>query len=79
MSFDYLSEGRSIAQELSSSGLTDWQKQIEEAIEFGSTGTEILMGVRWHLSQLLKSKDLVPPLLNQRIKDYIMNANRLLG
>ncbi len=79
MNFDYVNEGRSIAKELFSLGLEDWQQRIEEVIDFGSTGTEILMGVRWNLSELIKSDTKLPPLIDQRLKDYILSANKILG
>lgn len=76
-SFDYIAEAREIRDALED-GLADWKVRIDEAISAGSTGTEILMAVRWNLAELLKARPDLPPNLVTKIKDFIMAANKLL-
>lgn len=76
-SFDYIAEARTICNALEGS-LADWKARIDEAISAGSTGTEILMAVRWNLAELLKARPDLPPNLVAKIKDFIMAANKLL-
>lgn len=35
-------------------------QRVIDAIETGSTGTEILMALRWHVSELIKAGELTP-------------------
>lgn len=46
MSRDYYQEARTIAGELSDQGLADQADILYNTIDAGSTGTEILMGLR---------------------------------
>ena len=77
-SFDYIAEARAIRNALGDD-LTDWKTRIDDAIAAGSTGTEILMAVRWNLAELIKEKPSLPANIVSRIKDYIIAANKLLG
>lgn len=43
---------RQIALNLRDEGEVEWATKLEDAIAFGSTSTEILMAIRWHLQQL---------------------------
>lgn len=52
---DYYASAQSIAAQLFERGEFDWSREIEEAIEGGSTATEILMRVRFALQRLLRS------------------------
>jgi hypothetical protein len=77
-SFNYLAEAREIRDALIGDDQSDWRTRISGAIDTGSTGTEILMAVRWNLAELLKSKPELPAEVVARIKDYILAANKLL-
>jgi hypothetical protein len=76
--FDYIAEARTISDALGDD-LADWRARIDEVITTGSTGTEILMGLRWNLAELLKATPTLPPDLVTRIKDYLLAANKLLS
>lgn len=52
MSRDYYAEAMGIAQRLDDEGLADKARALREAIETGSTGTEILMALRWNLQRI---------------------------
>ncbi len=78
-SFDYIAEARAIRDALVGDDLSDWRTRIRGAIDTGSTGSEILMAVRWNLVELLKAEPKLPADVTARIKDYILAANKLLS
>jgi hypothetical protein len=47
---------RELAKELTDLGYENISEEIENLISGGSTGTEILMGLRWKFSQFLENK-----------------------
>lgn len=53
MARDYYSDSRALGADLWESGHEAWADRIDAVIEGGSTGTEILMGLRWTLVELL--------------------------
>ena len=77
--FDYISEAQVIRDQLVGDQLLIWKKRIDEAIEGGATGTEILMALRWNMTELLKSNSNLSTGVVIRVKDYIIEANKLLG
>jgi hypothetical protein len=77
-SFDYIAEAHAIRDALGDD-LSDWKTRIDDAMAAGSTGTEIIMAVRWNLTELLKAKPGLPAEFVAQIKDYIVSANKLLG
>ena len=52
---DFYASAQAIAAQLFERGEFDWSREIEEAVEGGSTTTEILMRVRFVLRRLLLS------------------------
>jgi hypothetical protein len=78
-SFDYIAEARAIRDALVDDDLSNWRTSISDAIDTGSVGSEILMGVRWNLAELLKAKPALSAGIVSRIRDYILAANRQLG
>ena len=77
-SFDFIAEARSIRDDLDDEHY-EWGVRIDDAITGGSTGTEILMMLRWTLAELLKSRIPVPAVQAQRIKAFIAEANKVLS
>jgi hypothetical protein len=61
MARDYYAEGLEIAKLLREAGLVEWADRLVKTIGQGYTATEILMGLRWELSQLLASDVEVEP------------------
>jgi hypothetical protein len=56
MNYDYYAESRRLAAKLSDESLDDWALKILSAIEKGVTATEILMMLRWNLSNFLLAR-----------------------
>ena len=53
MARDYYAEARAICEELQAAGRDALAEDLLEALEGGSTATEILMGLRWNLQKAL--------------------------
>jgi len=56
MSRDLYADGYEVAEQLREAGLLEWSQRVASAIENGFTATEILMGLRWQLEQVLGSE-----------------------
>ncbi len=52
---DLLGEAREIARELDGARPSGWEEEVENVIQGGSTGSEILMGLRWVMGRVRKS------------------------
>jgi hypothetical protein len=63
---DYYAESRALGVDLWEAGFKDWADRIDTAIEGGAT--EILMRLRWTLSELSVKERGLPPDLMQRVK-----------
>ncbi len=63
MALDYYAASRALGADLWDAGYKEWADKIDAVIDGGSTSTEILMGLRWTLTQLGEDKlDLSPEL-----------------
>ena len=69
MARDYYAEAREIAKRLASDGLTSEAQVLVDAIDTGSTATEILMALRWHLKRIDESNPVTSPQTRHRIRD----------
>ena len=78
-SFNYLTEACAIRDAWVGDNLSDWRTRISDAIDTGSTGSEVLMAVRWNLAELLKAEPSVTTDVSGRIKNYLLAANTLLS
>ena len=56
MARDYYAEAKDLAAILDRDGLPEQAQALVRAIDDGSTGTEILMALRWHLERIDSSK-----------------------
>jgi hypothetical protein len=56
MAVDYYVIAHQISSNLLDENQEDWAQRIEDAIAHGSTGTEILMHLRWTLQQFKAAK-----------------------
>lgn len=75
--FDYIAEARAIAGFLGPER-ADARAEIEEAIAYSATGTEILFGVRFALKRLLRiHKELMPELV-EKIERYMAQTDPFL-
>ena len=60
---DHDAEARDLIGALAAAGFAERSARLQNAIEGGATGTEIVMTLRWELQQLLDGeRDLPPPL-----------------
>lgn len=69
MARDYYAEALNIAQLLEADELMAEAQAIRDAISSGSTGTEILMALRWHLQRLDKELPQMRPKMRDQIRD----------
>ena len=54
---DFITEARAIADRLEVLGVREPAAALRDAIDFSSTGSEILFGLRFHLHQLVARTD----------------------
>ena len=73
---DFYAEARILAMELQELEIKEGDEMVEE-IETGSTGTEILMGLRWHLNRVLGISEL-PPEIRHKCKALITKIEPFL-
>ncbi|MDP1917489.1 MAG: hypothetical protein Q8L14_14710 [Myxococcales bacterium] len=64
---DFIAEARAIAARLEGLGVNEPAAALRDAIDFSSTGSEILFGLRFHLHQLVARAD-VPDDLDRDAK-----------
>lgn len=76
---DFFTELRGFAARLGSAELSVWGERLIDAIEAGSTGTEIQMAIRWNLEQLLRENKVLPRPLRQTAELFIREINNALG
>lgn len=55
MARDYIGDARSLSGQLGQLGHGLWESRIDDVIVGGATGTEILMGLRFVLGNLVES------------------------
>lgn len=65
--YDHYKEADELIEELRKFGFDEAADGLREAIDGGSTGTEIFMALRWKLGKLLEQSKL-PELLQARAK-----------
>jgi hypothetical protein len=76
--YDYHSVAFEIAQNLRKQGQAEWAAKLEEAIQFGSTGTEILMALRWHLQQFKLQGEKCTPETEYLIEELLRELDKQL-
>jgi hypothetical protein len=75
---DYYGEGRALGADLWEAGYKEWADKIDSVIQSGSTATEILMGMRWTLGQMLIAQETLPVQLAERARDLEQEINKAL-
>ncbi len=65
MARDYIGDARSLSEQLGRLGHRVWVSRIDDVIVGGATGTEILMGLRSVLGNLVESGECGPALAAQ--------------
>jgi ABC-type branched-subunit amino acid transport system substrate-binding protein len=76
---DYYAETHAIAAALASEGLSSDAEALRDAIAAGSTGTEILMHVRWLLRQLDEANKTSSLVTKRKIRDVLAALDRALS
>ena len=54
--FDYYQETLSLIENLGREGQSSDAAQLQDAIDHSSTGTELVMSIRWHLKKMLQNR-----------------------
>ena len=73
-SYDFYEVAERIGRQLVADGLGEWKTRIDDAIAAGSTGTEILMALRWTFGQLQESST-----VSEDVKSQISEFNQRLA
>jgi hypothetical protein len=76
---DYYAEARGIEQALAATGRGDLASRIRDAILAGSTGTEILMGLRWTLREIISSEANLHARIKERMSSLAAALDRALS
>jgi hypothetical protein len=79
MTVDYHAEAREIARSLDDEGYKGEAQSLRDAIDNGSTGTEILMGLRWNLQRIDQASLSISPGLRARARDLAGAIGKALG
>jgi hypothetical protein len=79
MSIDYYAQTRQIIDALAAEGLSSDGDALRDAIAAGSTGTEILMAVRWHLQQVDRSNKTSNVVTKRMIRELLDQLESLLS
>ena len=76
--YDHYRVAEEIADDLVSEGFDDWAHRIRDAIRGGSTGTEILMAIRWTFGELKTQRIRVSKPVQRRIADLVARLDEAL-
>ena len=68
MAHDYDADARALADELRRAGYPNRADQLTDDVVGGATGTEIMMGLRWTVDQLMGSELALPAALLTRAR-----------
>ena len=71
MTRDYYADARAIAKCLADAGFAREASSIIDSLAAGSTGTEVLLELRWALQQIAKAARPVDPDVDAKIRDLI--------
>ncbi len=58
MARDYVAEARAVGLTIGGPDAPVWRERLEDVIQGGATGSEILMGLRWVLARILTEAEL---------------------
>jgi hypothetical protein len=77
MVVDPYAEARSLALSLRGGGFAAWAAKLEDIVDGGATATEILMGLRWIVGQILGDIAIGQP-MRLRLEKFRAAINSLL-
>lgn len=76
--YDYVAAAKKIAHDLSKSGHANWSKRVLNGIwQYGPTGPTTLIGIRWDLEELRKSKVAISQTTEAEIADLMSKTEEL--
>lgn len=76
--FDYLAEVSRLMDALRVEGLKPEADQLQQCIEAGATGTEILMALRWNLQKMMQSSPSLSDVTKSRARQVLAGIDLLL-
>jgi hypothetical protein len=79
MARDFYAEAERIADDLTSEGLVAEADDLRNVIVTGSTATEILMGVRWHLQNIDRTNKTANVSTKRKIRELLAELNQVLA
>jgi hypothetical protein len=56
--------------------MTGWSQKLVDAMEAAGTGGELVMAVRWHLRQLIRSGEPLPHDVEQTAEEIIREIDK---
>jgi hypothetical protein len=75
---DPYTQAKTLAQTLRARNMDDWSLKIDDIVTGGSTSTEILMGLRWVIQELLNGSTPLDPDAEALARSLIREVNELL-
>ena len=78
MARDYYADTRDPAAKLTERGLGPWSQRLTDEMAAGATGTEIVMGLRWTLAQMLETEPALPDDLGEQATYLHAGLDKLL-
>lgn len=78
LNYDYYRTAKDIANQLASVGYQDWAIKIKDAIASGSTGTEIIMALRWNIKKIKESNLEIPLAIKNLIEEFLVYVEEVL-
>jgi hypothetical protein len=79
MATDYYAVTNEIIVALEAEGLTSEATALRDVMEAGSTATEILMGIRWHLQKIDGANRTTNITTKRQIRELITELDRVLS
>ena len=79
MENDYDDQTEQIIDALKLEGLIAEASEVYRALRGGSSGTEVLMGVRWNLVQIDRANQPLNLVTRRKIQDLVAALNKALG
>ena len=78
MTRDLYADAQVLDNDMGEAGYPEWDRRIDDAIAAGATSTEILMALRWTLSELLAHEAALDEPLRERVSWLAEEIGRVL-
>lgn len=77
--FNHIEDARELRNLLASEQDAVWRQRINDAIDYSSTGSEIIVLVSAALIELLEARRDLPPVIVAKANAYIRSAQKFLA